>query len=247
MNMTTSYISLDLETTGLNPKTDKIIEIGGVKVIDGVVKETFSTLVNPGRRLESRIVELTGIEDSVLEGTRKIGEVWPELEAFLEDLPLLGHRILFDYSFLKKAAVDLRLPFEKKGLDTLKLARRYLPELPKRNLESLCVHYQIRHKAHRALGDALATHELYRILVEEYYEKTARDSIWQPQSLHYQVKRDVPITPAQKERLQKLLEKHGIEPDFQVEGLMRSEADRIMDLIRSGVYPGIQEGQEKRI
>ena len=61
-----SYISIDLETTGLNPKLDRIIEIGAVKVVDGQVVETFDTLVNPGRKLDERITELTGITDADL-------------------------------------------------------------------------------------------------------------------------------------------------------------------------------------
>ena len=64
--MMRSYVSIDLETTGLNPKTDKIIEIGAVRVVDGERRETFSTLVNPGRRLEPRITELTGLSDGEL-------------------------------------------------------------------------------------------------------------------------------------------------------------------------------------
>lgn len=229
--MTDSYISLDLETTGLNPKTDKIIEIGAVRVICGEVQETFSALVNPGRRLEERIVELTGISDQELAGAKELSACFDDLLEFLGDLPLLGHRILFDYSFLKKAAVDRRLKLEKKGIDTLKIARRFLPELPHRDLTSLCRYYGITHKAHRALGDALATHELYRILAGDYYADD--DSIWIPQHLHYQVKRDTPATPAQKERLARLLERYQITPDYEIDKLSRSEADRIIDKIRS--------------
>ena len=113
--MITSYVSIDLETTGLNPKTDKIIEIGAVKVIDGKAVDTFRTYVNPGRVLEERIVELTGICQEQVDEAPPIGDVLPALAEFLEDLPLLGHRILFDYSFLKKAAANQKLPFEKKG------------------------------------------------------------------------------------------------------------------------------------
>lgn len=234
--MTDSYISLDLETTGLNPKTDRIIEIGAVKVICGEVQETFSALVNPGRQLEERIVELTGISDQMLATAGELSEHFGQLLDFLEDLPLLGHRILFDYSFLKKAAVDRRLTLEKGGVDTLKIARRYLPELPHRDLASLCDHYGITHKAHRALGDALATHELYRILYREFGSGVQAiqnaDPIWLPQPLHYQVKRDTPATPAQKERLARLLERYHMVPDYEIEALSRSEADRIIDRIR---------------
>ena len=70
--MINTYISIDLETTGLNPKQDKIIEIGAVKVEEGKITDTFSQLINPGRRLEERIVELTGITDKDLEQYRYI-------------------------------------------------------------------------------------------------------------------------------------------------------------------------------
>ena len=136
--MTTSYVSIDLETTGLNPKLDKIIEIGAVKVINGQITEAFHSYVNPGRKLEERIVELTGIRQEQVDQAPDIADVFPALEVFLEELPLLGHRILFDYSFLKKAAVNLKRPFEKLGIDTLRIARCFLPQLEHRTLPYLC-------------------------------------------------------------------------------------------------------------
>ena len=82
-------------------------------------------------------MELTGIEDTDLEGAPYIEEVLPRLLEFLQDFPLLGHSILFDYSFLKKAAVDLKLSFEKQAVDTLKIARKYLSDLEHRSLDYL--------------------------------------------------------------------------------------------------------------
>ena len=87
--MTNSYISIDLETTGLNPKLDKIIEIGGVKVLDGKVTDTFSTFVSPGMKLKEQVVELTGIRDEMLTDAPALDEVMPKLMVFLEELPLL--------------------------------------------------------------------------------------------------------------------------------------------------------------
>lgn len=227
--MTDSYVSIDLETTGLNPKTDRIIEIGAVKVKDGICSGTFSTFVNPGRKLEERIVALTGIDDAMLADAPTLDEVFPALLDFVEDLPFLGHRILFDYSFLKKAAVDRKQIFEKSGMDTLKIARRYLPALERRTLEYLCEHYRIVHTAHRALKDALATHELYQILAKEYCKEDRE--LFTPKKLIWQVKRDTPVTNSQKERLYRLISKHKIETDLSVESLTRSEADRIIDRI----------------
>lgn len=225
--MLDTYVSIDLETTGLNPKRDKIIEIGAVKVVEGSITDTFETFVNPGRRLEERIVELTGIKDEDLEGAPYIEEVLPQLLEFLQDFPLLGHSILFDYSFLKKAAVDLKLSFEKQAVDTLKIARKYLADLEHRSLDFLCDYYQIPHHAHRALADALATHILFGKLAEHYNKE--EDELFIPVQLHFQVKRDTPATKAQKERLYRLLELHKIIPEADVEKLTRSEASRITD------------------
>lgn len=222
-----SYVSIDLETTGLNPKTDKIIEIGAVRIEQGEVKETFSSFINPGRRLEERIVELTGIRDEELAEAPAIDEVFPELQKFLGELPLLGHSVLFDYSFLKKAAVNLGQKFEKQAVDTLKLARKYLPDLESRRLDFLCEYYQIPHHAHRALADAEATDRLYRCLREHFY--VPEEGLFQPAPLIYNVKRDQPASKSQKERLYRLREQHKLIMDVEIERLTRSEASRLTD------------------
>lgn len=233
-----TYISIDLETTGLHPKQDKIIEIGALKVIDGRITETFSTFVNPARALDENIVQLTGIRDEQLQSAPYIEDILPTVMDFLGDLPLLGHSILFDYSFLKKAAVDKKLSFEKNAIDTLKIARKYLTDLEHRSLDYLCQYYQIEHHAHRALEDARATHFLYHKLVELFYEKEAQESgaghLFLPSPLHFQIKRDTPATKAQKEQLYRLLEQHKIVMNVEIERLTRSEASRWIDRIKSG-------------
>ena len=239
-----TYVSIDLETTGLNPKRDRIIEIGAIRVERGEIREEFSTFVNPGRKLEERITELTGIRDEDLAEAPELDEVFPKLLEFMGDFPLLGHSILFDYSFLKKAAVDRKLTFERSAVDTLQIARKYLPDLPHRNLEYLCRYYEIPHHAHRALEDAKATDRLFRKLAELFYEeengeqaltesdgKIAKNTLFAPKPLHFQVKRDTPATKPQKERLYRLLEQHKIILEADVEKLTRSEAGRLVDKI----------------
>ncbi|MCM1223818.1 MAG: exonuclease domain-containing protein [Lachnospiraceae bacterium] len=232
--MTDSYVCIDLETTGLEPKTDKIIEIGIVKVKDNLVVDEWETFVNPDRQLDERIIELTGIRDEQLMSAPPIEEVLPILFEKLEDVPLLGHSILFDFSFIKKAAVNQRMVFEKSGIDTLKIARKYLAELESRSLGALCGYYGIRHSAHRALCDAQATVELYRKLVELFYEKEEAEgdeSLFRPKKLRYYAKRDTPITIPQKEQLYKLIDKHKLIIDYDVAKLTRSEASRRIDRI----------------
>ena len=118
--MTDTYIALDLETTGLNPTKDRILEIGAVKVKGGQIQGTYETLVNPGVRISGRIEELTGITNEMAAQGLEAAEAVREFAAFSRSLPLIGHNILFDYSFLKQAAVNHGIPFEKECLDTLK-------------------------------------------------------------------------------------------------------------------------------
>ncbi|MCM1040141.1 MAG: 3'-5' exonuclease [Roseburia sp.] len=220
------YVCLDLETTGLDPKRDKIIEIGAVRVRAGEITARMETLVNPGRMLEERIVELTGISDKDLEGAPDVAEVLPELLAFIGDDILLGHSVLFDYSFVKKAAVNQRLSFEKEGIDTLKIARKFLADLESRSLGSLCDHFGIGHSAHRALADAEATTALYKKLTELFYEGNEAD--FAPGTLQYRARRETPITIPQKEQLYKFIDRHKIDIGCNINKLTRSEASRLM-------------------
>lgn len=224
--MTDSYVCLDLETTGLNPKRDKIIEIGVIKVKDGEIIGQLESFVNPQRPLDERIVELTGIRDEQLGGAPDIEDTLPELIDFIGEDILLGHSVLFDYSFVKKAAVNQRLKFEKFGIDTLKIARKFLPDLESRSLGFLCEHFGIEHSAHRALADAKATSQLYCRLAELFYE--GHEEEFKPTLLSYRAKRDTPITIPQKQQLYKLMDRHKMKLDYNVEKLTRSEASRII-------------------
>lgn len=225
--MTDTYVAVDLETTGLNPKTDKIIEIGAVKVVNGEITETFESFVNPHRKLEERVTELTHITDEQLTDAPETEDVLKQFLEFAGDSVLLGHRILFDYSFLKKAAVNHKLSFERMGIDTLKIARKYLPDLESRRLPFLCKHYHIDYMPHRALEDARAAHMLYRKLAEEFYTETD----FKPLSLIYQVKKEAPASKHQKERLCNLIDKHKLIVDYDIDSLSKNEVSRYTDKI----------------
>lgn len=231
--MTDSFVVVDIETTGLNPATERIIEIGAVRVREDKIEQEFDVLINPGRSLSSFIVELTGITDEMLEGAPDIRE---GLERFLdfagEDI-LMGHHISFDYSFLKKNIVNTGGSFERKGIDTLKIARVALPDLESRSLERLCGYYGIINEhAHRACDDARATAELYLRLKKDFYGKSEElDKLFLPVPLICQVKKDSPITPAQVRYLKALLEYHKLDLGIETESLTKSEASRHIDKI----------------
>ena len=223
--MRKDYVVLDLETTGLDPKKDKIIEIGAVRVRDGEPVAIYEQMVQPGRELGERVTQITGITQEMLEGAPYIEEVLPAFLEFLGEDVLIGHRVLFDYSFVKKAAVNAKYTFEKQGIDTLKLARVCLPELPSKRLPELCAHYGITYQAHRASQDAQATHELYRRLCDGFsYARETR-----PETLHYAVKKEGPLTPAQKERLKRMEAFYQVSLPYEIEKLTKNEASRIMD------------------
>ncbi len=223
--MQSAYVVLDIETTGLDAKTEKIIEIGAARIRNGRVEAICQTLVNPARSLTERIIELTGITDQMLDGAPYIEDVLPEFLSFAGEDILLGHSVRFDYSFIKRAAVNQKFVFEKKAIDTLKLSRLCLPELPSRSLGALCAHYGIVHTAHRALGDALATHELYKRLCGQF---EAADQA-EPYQLICKVKKEGPITPAQRERLLKMLEYYKVNPECEIDRMTKNEASRMMD------------------
>lgn len=227
--MIADYIALDVESTGLNPARDKLLEIGAVKVRDGNICEQYSCLINTGIVIPENITELTGITDEMQKTGKKIEVAMGEFVEFCEDLPILGHNVQFDFSFLKQNAVNLGLHFEKEALDTLKIARKLLPNLESRTLQALCKHYEISlEHAHRALDDARAAHQLYWKLWEQFSQDTSAFTL---KKLVYSAKKQSPITNSQKRYLNDLMKYHKIEIDSSMEVLTRSEASRIIDRI----------------
>jgi len=232
--MLKNYVIIDLETTGLRADTDKIIEIGAIKVEDG--HETiYHSFVNPKIPISERIIEIVGITDEMVKDAPEIGDIIGGFIEFTEELPLLGHNLMFDFGFLKTAAVQNGYQFQKNGLDTLDIARKYLPELETRRLDYLCEYFGIQEEQHhRAWNDAKVTGELYRILCERF-ENTENENkkIFEPKELHFEVKKKSPITPRQKSYLNSLLLRHSIKPDYVIDELTKSEASRIIDQILS--------------
>lgn len=230
--MTNSYIALDLETTGLEAKLEKITEIAAIKVVEGVIRERYVTLVNPMRRLERRIIELTGITDDMVKGAPAIEDIIGDVVLFCEDLPLLGHNIIFDYGFLKHAAVNSRLEFDREGIDTLGICRSCMPGDIKRGLASACAYYAVpQSRAHRAEADAEAAHLLYQEMMTRYSGE--RPELFMSKPLFYKAKREQPATKRQKDYLRDLAKCHRIDITVQIDAMSRSQASRMIDNIIS--------------
>lgn len=157
-------VSLDIETTGLDPKNDSIIEIGAVKFNENRVLDEFSTLINPRKPINAFITNLTGISNPMVMNAPILAEVFPDLEAFVGENPILGQNVGFDISFFNRYGAFKTNPI----IDTYEMAAVLMPSAPRYGLGSLC--YQlgvVLSGAHRAINDARATMGVYQKLCEK--------------------------------------------------------------------------------
>jgi ATP-dependent DNA helicase DinG len=158
------YVALDLETTGLDPERDTIIEIGAVKFRDEEVLGTFERLVNPGRPIPYKIQHITGITPSDVKGAPYLSDVLPDLRRFVGNNPIVGHNVGFDLGFLRRQGLFL----DSAGIDTFELAGILLPHAARYSLGMLAETLAITLPAtHRALDDARATHALFVALLDQ--------------------------------------------------------------------------------
>jgi ATP-dependent DNA helicase DinG len=158
-----TIVALDIETTGLSPDRDAVIEIGLIRFHGDREEARWSSFVHPGCRIPPLITQLTGITDAMVSDAPGIKELLPIIREFVGDAAVLGHNIPFDLAFFRKH----RLWADQESVDTFELASALLPRAPRYNLGALCAHLGIPASAtHRALDDALAAFELYRKLAE---------------------------------------------------------------------------------
>lgn len=226
--MIENYVVIDLEMTGLNAKADKILEVGAVLVRDAKVTETYQAIVRPGQALSKTITELTGITNEMAENGRDTDMVLREFLAFIGDDIIVGQNVIFDYAFLKQWAVNHKVPLEKQAVDTLKLARIFLPNEEKKNLEHLCAYLGIeRRNAHRALDDAIETHLVFEALKKKY--GAGREDEFVPKTLQYRAKKQSPATERQKKHLREYASYFEIELPCELDSMTKSEASRLTD------------------
>jgi ATP-dependent DNA helicase DinG len=158
-----SFVAVDIETTGLDPERDAIIEIGAVRFAGNRVEAEWSSLVNPNRHVPEFITGLTGIDDAMLRGAPRIHEVAPKLESFIGNVGIVGHNIRFDLGFLQRQ-IPLAL---NEIIDTYELAAVLLPTADRYNLGALGKELGVLLPAtHRALDDARVTQAAFVRLME---------------------------------------------------------------------------------
>lgn len=165
-----NYVVFDLETTGTSPKTEAIIEISALKVVDGKVVDTFSTLVNSEKPISPGATAVNGITDDMVKNEPTLDIVLPQFNEFIEDYILVGHNIhCFDMKFIWKAAEALfGQTISNDYIDTLPMSRKCLPQLAHHRLVDLATYYDIDTAgAHRALQDCIMNQLCFEYMQDE--------------------------------------------------------------------------------
>jgi len=161
--MDRTFIAIDVESTGLEPGVDEIIEVGAVKFCGDEVLETFSYLIQPRHSLPLKITRLTGITDDLLAEAPRFSAIAPDLVRFVKSYPLVGHSVGFDLKMLQ--AQGMR--FDQPAYDTFDLATLLMPQAPAYRLSTLAGVLGIAHdEAHRALNDADITRQVFLRLLQ---------------------------------------------------------------------------------
>jgi predicted DnaQ family exonuclease/DinG family helicase len=152
-----SFVAVDLETTGLDPQKETIIEVGLIHFYKGKIEERFCRTVNPGKTVSDHVLILTGIKQKELFSSPPLEKIIPQIKEFIGDKPLVGHNIGFDISFLEKSFSLNNITY-----DTFNLSRMYLPFIASHSLSSIVEYFKIPYDdAHRAAADAEMTGKIF--------------------------------------------------------------------------------------
>lgn len=156
------YVVFDLETTGLEYNKHEIIEIGAVKISNGKIIETFTTLIKPKRSITQETIIVNGITNEMVKNSPSIEEVLPDFYKFCENCILVAHNMIFDFGFINHYGLLNNYKFENERQDTLILSRNKIKSLKRFNLKALATYLNVSLvNAHRAINDAMATAEIF--------------------------------------------------------------------------------------
>ena len=164
-----NFIVVDLETTGLDPEIDEIIQIGAIKIQKDKITDKFNRLVKPSRPISDFITELTGITNEDLDKADDIKDVLPLFLDFIGDNILIGHNVNFDINFIYDNSLKiLNTPFKNDFVDTLRIARKLLKQLNHHRLDDLIEYYNLEEREeHQALNDCELTLKIYKNMLNK--------------------------------------------------------------------------------
>jgi DNA polymerase III epsilon subunit family exonuclease len=158
------FVAVDLETTGINPKKDEIIEVGAYKFNIKGKKEKYRKLVNPKRRIPKEVTDLTGITQKMVANKPSFSEIKEKLITFIGDSIILGWNLSFDLAFLERKGIKLK----NQAYDVLKISKIILPK-KKRNFKLFKIAKELGikvKKCHRALPDAKILKEVFLKIIK---------------------------------------------------------------------------------
>ncbi len=166
------FIVFDIETTGLGVAKERITEIGAVRMVNGEIKDTFSTFVNPEKTIPEKITELTGIDDSmVADAPYEEEAVKKFLEYCGENAVVVAHNAAFDTGFIKAAAERHRIPYTLTHIDTLAISRGIFPQLAKHKLDHIAKFLKLgSFNHHRACDDAMMLAKIFQVMLRKLHE-----------------------------------------------------------------------------
>ncbi len=171
----TEYCVLDIETTGLSYRTEKITELGAIKIKNGEIIDTFECFVNPEKPIPQNVVEVTHITDDMVKDAGTIKEILPKFLEFMGDSVLVAHNADFDIGFLKHNAEELGYKLDNTYIDTLRLAKDLFPDYKKYKLgiiaEKLGIVVEV---AHRALDDVKTLVEVFKVMLKMLKERNVK-------------------------------------------------------------------------
>lgn len=167
-----TFVVLDIETTGLFPRKDKLIEIACVKINNGEIIDEYTTFINPEVDISYKITEITKITNDMVRNEPVISDVIKNIVDFLGDYPVVAHNARFDASFLMKIYDDFGYKFNNPIIDTLLISRILYPDLKAYRLDRICRHLNVELVSHhRAIYDTRATAECFIIMLKDLKEK----------------------------------------------------------------------------
>ena len=248
----TTYVVFDLETTGFNAGgADSIIEIGAVKINNGEIIDRFDELINPGRKLPQKIIELTNITDEMLEGKDNEENTVKKFKEWVGDLPMVAHNAKFDVSFIVMAHNKYNLgEFTNTVIDTLELSRALDTGYSRHSLSALVKRYDVpwdetaHHRGdYDAEGTALVFHKMLKKLVSRNFETIKDlDKLVSKDEIHkYGTSYHVNIIAKNKKGLKnlfKIISLANTKYLYKTPRILRSEIDKLREglLIGSGCY-----------
>ncbi len=172
------YTIIDIETTGGDPRKDRITEIAAYRFDGEKVVDSLETLINPGIPIPPFITRITGINNEMVQSAPKFFEVAKRLVEITQDSVFVAHNVRFDYSFIQREYRNLGYTFSRKKLCTIQLSKKLIPEAPSYGLTKLCNYVGITNEdRHRAAGDAKATLELFQQLIYSDGDQKIRQAL----------------------------------------------------------------------